>query len=341
MADCSNTRILETEESSPVLTVCFRANRIRVGLVSESGIVLDGRNYACDRTSPMRLVDGMCAALEDFVARHGGGRGLRSVGVSVGGWVDAERGMWRYTRKIAAFQEPVLLASLLQRRTGLQAYIDNTLHLSTLAELRCGVGRRVSNLLYYHVGSGIGVGIVTEKHLIRGTANYSGECGHGYYDVVGKGEYQRLEDFASAWGMVSAAKALLPDHPGSVLNQAEKDGPLTFQTIYDGFRQGDSLCEHVLHRALRGIGFSVVNLLSITNSEALVFGGGILTDGYMLQWLIDFLDEYLSPPTRQTLGYVGTSLINAEDIAMIGASYMVREKEQRADIREPHHIMSI
>lgn len=318
---------LEDRENQLILTACFQANHLRMGMIQEDGAVLIAQDYPCDTTSPMLFVDSLCDAIQRFLEQFGGRRAFRSIGVSTSGWVDPKEGVWRHTRKVDGFREPVPLAALLYRRMGLRAYIDNNVHLRTLAEIHYGVGRSYANLLYYHVGYGIGVGVAVESQLLRGTANYSGECGRGFYELYGEGEYAMLEDFASGRGMVDMARALLPKHPNSELVKTEKRGALTFHTILEGQRVGDELCETILQRALRGIGFSVVNLVSVTNSEALVFGGGILSDGHMLQWLIDFLNEYLSPPTLNTLSFIGTSRIPVQDVALIGASHMVRRAE--------------
>lgn len=77
--------VLDSEVSAPVLTACFQGNRIRVGIVSEGSVVLVGRDYPCDRTSPMLFVDSLCGAIQDFLGQLDGEVAFRTIGVSIGG----------------------------------------------------------------------------------------------------------------------------------------------------------------------------------------------------------------------------------------------------------------
>jgi predicted NBD/HSP70 family sugar kinase len=72
------------------------------------------------------------------------------------------------------------------RLAGLDAVrADNEANLAALAELRFGVGRRLSSFVYVSGGIGIGAGVVLDGRLLRGAHGFAGELGHVVIDPAG------------------------------------------------------------------------------------------------------------------------------------------------------------
>ena len=95
--------------------------------------------------------------------------------------------------------------------------------------------------------------------------------------------------------------------------------------IFDCAEKNDPLAAYIVQHVQRGIGLSVVNLLSFTNSEAIVFGGDVACSKGLLPSLIDFINEYSALPTRKSLNYIGTGRLDVHNEGMIGAAWLTWE----------------
>lgn len=318
------------EENRFAMGIDIRGQRVKMGIVSREGDVLFCRRYPWITTSVADFLDALMSDIADFQKQAGDRWAYTDVGVGVGGWIDRESGEWLYTQKVDGFEGPVPLRYLIERATGKHVVVDNDIHVSTLAENRFGIGQIYSNFMYYHIGSGIAVGLVSEGQLIRGVANYAGEYGCYLYDMNGQGEFCRLEEFASGKGMVAWARSLFERYPQSELLDLDRAGGLTPAAIFELSEKNDSLAAHIVQHVKRGIGLSVVNLLSFSNSEAIVFGGEVACCKGLLPTLTDFIEENSAPPTKRSLNYIGSGRLDVNDEGMIGAAWLTWERKNSA-----------
>ncbi len=316
----------EPYRAQTAMAIDIREERIKVGIVSREGSVLFSRRYPWETSSVAGFLDTLMLDIADFQSRTDGQWSYDRVGVSIGGWIDRETGTWLYTAKVHGFADPVPLRYLIERATGRPVFIDNDIHVSTLAENRFGIGKIYPNFTYYHIGRGIAVGVVSEGRLIRGAANYAGEYGGYLYDFGGQDSICRLEEFASGRGMVRWARSLFGQYPNSALCQADREGMLSPAKIFECGAVNDPLAAHIVHHVQRGIGLSVVSLLSFTNSEAIAFGGELAGMNGLLPALTDFIEEYCAPPTRRSLNYIGSGRLNVQEEGMIGAAWLTWEE---------------
>ncbi|WP_288695252.1 ROK family protein, partial [uncultured Ruthenibacterium sp.] len=114
-------------------------------------------------------------------------------------------------------------------------------------------------------------------------------------------------------------------YPHSVLRQADRVGALSPTKIFECAAENDSLATYIVHHVQRGIGLSVVNLLSFTNSEAIAFGGELAGLHGLLPVLTDFIEEHCAAPTRRSLNYIGSGRLDVHEEGMIGAAWLTWE----------------
>ncbi|MEW1861255.1 MULTISPECIES: ROK family transcriptional regulator [unclassified Streptomyces] len=100
---------------------------------------------------------------------------LTGIGMGVAGPVgqSAPDAAWRVAadRLTAEFNAPV--------------HVDNNLRLAALAETGWGTDLVTGSLLYFHLGEGVGAGIVIGGRLYRGATGAAGEVGHVRIDPEG------------------------------------------------------------------------------------------------------------------------------------------------------------
>jgi glucokinase len=175
----------------------------------------------------------------------------------------------------------VALASTLQQRFGLPAFVDNDVNALALAEWRFGVGRGADSLVVLAVGTGIGAGLVLDGRLIRGASGFGGELGHTPIRFDGPrcfcGGRGCLSVYASGRGLAEAAQARVAKHPGAALLQAAHGDPLaiTAALVFQLAQDGDALAQGLVAEACQAMGATLATIVNGLNPEVVVVTGGV------------------------------------------------------------------
>ena len=201
------------------------------------------------------------------------GRALRSrdddvtaVGVAVPGIYRAERGtVW--APNIPGWDDYPLLEEL-QAALGRDAAvrIDSDRAACVLGEAWRGAARGTENAAFATVGTGIGVGLLVDGHVLRGHADIAGAIGWLAVRQPYLPAYREcgcLEHHASGPGLLKVARAR-----GAAAG-------LTTTDLFTAYDEGDPIAIAVLDDAISLWGMMAANVVSLFNPEVLVFGGGI------------------------------------------------------------------
>ena len=163
------------------------------------------------------------------------------------------------------------LKSPLERATGLPVELENAANACALAELWSGRhGEGVSNLVAVTVSEGIGVGMMVNGQLLRGSTGVSGEFGHvslapdgpqcrcgnrGCWEVMASNsaaERFYAESASTHKGEIGSKSAMAQVHFGDILRLAEQGDAKACQGIGPhGVSSGNRHC-HARHRAGAG-----------------------------------------------------------------------------------------
>lgn len=116
-------------------------------------------------------------AVEHYSAHlAGGGQPAAAVGVCFGGPVDHRTSTVLRSVHVPGW-EGFDFATWAGRELGLPLAVDNDANVGALAEHKHG-GHGVDDLVYVTISTGVGAGVVTSGHLLRGRSNEAGELGH-------------------------------------------------------------------------------------------------------------------------------------------------------------------
>ena len=307
-----------------VLGVDIGATKICVGAVTHEGSILCTRTFPTDTRSRDAAIASICGAVEAFLAEQGGLYGEpERIGMGVRGYIDWKEGIWVRTMMIPAFTSTPL-AQILFDRFGVRTLMDNDVHAATLAELYFGMGRKCDNFIYINIGSGIAAGIVTERRLLRGAGNFSGEFGHHVSSAdIGypvRGREQCIEELIGGHGLVRRARAALPSNPQSVLNTLDKMERLTPSTIFEAYDAGDALARELVDYGIHMLAIALCNLIGLLDPGALVFGGGVTQDGWLLPRLKAAMALEESPAPSMHLSAFELSSLGAATVGVLGAA---------------------
>jgi glucokinase len=114
-------------------------------------------------------------------AHHVSPSHLVRVGVGFGGPVDARRGVVLRSPRLAGW-DGFPLSERLESALGADVLLDNDANLIALAEATFGVGHGAQHMVYIHLSTGVGGGMVLNGRMYHGATTTAGEIGHA---VVG------------------------------------------------------------------------------------------------------------------------------------------------------------
>lgn len=291
-----------------------------VGSISES-VMRFPSNIA---GSQSELVESLFGAIDAYVSERRGGTPPRAMGFGLKDAVDNRRGVWLKCPSSEGF-EPLPLADLVRERYGVEAHLDNDVHAATLAEQLYGAGRRYRDFLYLNVGTGIAVGAVIDGRLMRGATNYAGEIGHISVETEGDpctfcGLPGCLENVASGQGIDEIARRALEADPSSALAEALKaNGRIRSSDVFAAADAGDALARSLADRVTRALAIACADAVNIFNPEAIIFGGGVMSDGWLLARLRDLVPRMAIATSADALRELSLSELGSDHVGVLGA----------------------
>jgi glucokinase len=208
---------------------------------------------------------------------------LTGVGVGSPGIVDEAKGTVADARNLPGWIEPFPLAETLASRFGVPVRIGNDVGTAVEGEAVLGAGRPFRTFLGLWWGTGVGGGIMVEKHrwLGRGAA---GELGHMVIKLGGAkctcGRRGCVEAYA---GRASMERKARRDHKRGAktrlfaLMEEHRHDQLTSSVWQHALNEHDAYAEKMIERAIRALGAGAASAVNLIDVEAVVVGGGLGT----------------------------------------------------------------
>jgi glucokinase len=207
---------------------------------------------------------------------------------------------------------------------------DRTCHI--LGEVWKGAARGCSDALMIAVGTGIGVGIISDGHIVHGHGDIAGAAGWMALETPYSeafGSCGCFEYYASGNGIGARARDILRKDPG-YSGQMLKDRSLDEISAYDVFQHfssRDPVAVTVLTKAIEVWGMASANLVSLLNPEVIIWGGGIF--GPAAAFIGDIYREavrWAQPVSIKQVSFVASQL--GEDAGLYGAARLAMLKEK-------------
>ncbi|MEA3460492.1 MAG: ROK family protein [Bacteroidota bacterium] len=195
-----------------------------------------------------------------------------------------------------------------------------------LGEMWKGNARSCNNAIFMAVGTGIGIGIVSNGQIINGASGIAGAIGWLALNRPYKPEYEscgQFEYYASGSGIARNAERLLMK---DLKSKHLVEGMITARDVFAAYDKNDPVATRVIEQCIEYWGMTVANLVSIFNPEKIIFGGGIF--GPALQFLPCIYKEvqkWAQPISIQQVKLEASALKG--DAGLIGAGYLaIRNK---------------
>jgi len=202
---------------------------------------------------------------------------LLGVGLGMAGIINAENGQLKYT-SIFDWHD-VNIVEMLTKRLKVPIYVDNDVNTLALTENWFGAGRGMDNFLLVTVGRGVGMGIVINGQIYRGSFGGAGEFGHTVIEINGPlcdcGKRGCLESIASDPAIMKSAT--------EKISQGEL--PNDIKDIIDLIslgKNGNTVVQKIFAKAGEALGVGIANLINIFNPQMVIISGEGVRAGALL-----------------------------------------------------------
>ncbi|MDT2660107.1 ROK family protein [Enterococcus hulanensis] len=302
-----------------VLAVDLGGTKILIGEVTPAGEILTSEKYPSTVVDQRSATEKIKAAIKNYLQQHSIQGDLIGIGMCVVGRVDTDRGQWMEIHP--GLSDPIFLADEITQTFQLPCWITNDVSGAALAESILGIGQETGNFVYINIGTGIAARVVADHQLIKGGNFNAGEVGHMVVDMRSDdlctcGRKGCVELFASGLGMHNQTVKFAPDYPNTMLT-IEEGKRVTFQELIGAYEANDPLARKVVDQALQAVAALTMNLIRVSDPEAIIFGGGVMNDGWFLNHMVTFLN---AKTIRFITKGMRVTTLNPNEVALKGAA---------------------
>ncbi|MGI2329234.1 ROK family protein [Planococcus sp. YIM B11945] len=203
------------------------------------------------------------------------------------------------------------LKTVLETKYGLPVIIENEANAGAYGEKRFGAGKDCENIIYVSAGIGIGVGLILNGFLYKGSNGFSGELGHMTIQVDGPkcrcGNQGCWELYASEQALLAKAEKLdlsLPEN--EELNLAN------LVTLADS---GNQQVIELFNETGNYLGVGINNIINTFNPEQVIIGNRMASSN---KWLEEALNKRVA---SQALWFQQSELqINFSELSTLSAA---------------------
>ena len=254
-------------------------------------------------------------------------KNIKAVGIGIAGMVDPIKGIGVYLTNLGKLTD-VPLTDILSTRLNLPVFIDNDVDAALIAERELGVLKNVRNAVFISVGTGVGGGILIGRKIYLGKNGFAGEFGHITVRENGLkcncGKRGCLETESSGTAIERYVRNRIKKGWKTKIDRIDA------KRIAEFARSGDLLAQKAYQNAVHYLALTAGNLINIFNPEKVVFGGGVVESGLIVENVKDIIDRYALPAFLKEVKIEKSVLKN--NTGAIGAALLARERFERKDL---------
>jgi glucokinase len=253
---------------------------LRIAAIDDKGKTLDKITTSTEVARGRdQVIDEMCAAIEEIVAKLHGTGDMAGIGIGVPGIIEMQTGMLHQSPNLPGWENyPV--RDEIERRLKTTVVLENDANVAALGEKWLGAGTEVDDMIMLTLGTGVGGGIVLNGKIWHGMTGMAGEPGHINVEPNGHpcncGSRGCLEQIASATAVKRMAAEAVASGKAPHMAEAMKSSPeFGSKLIYDLAMQGDAQAQEIFRIVGNALGVVLADLVNIFNIPMYVIGGGV------------------------------------------------------------------
>jgi glucokinase len=259
---------------SRVFAADLGGTKCSAATVDRIGRVLCCRKVPVNLTSASAPILQICQLAEEFAQGQKPTKAFAAAAIAVPGLVRQTGTVWApnlpgWTR--------MPLARRLQRLLGIPVAVESDRIAAIVGESWLGAARGKSDAILLMIGTGIGAGILSGGHIIRGAHELSGCAGwmtitrESPRDAAHLGE---LESLVAGPAIARAARERLLKGEESSLSRLNP-AQITARDVAAAARRHDKLALNIFSRCGNLLGSAVANLVSLFDPQIVILGGGV------------------------------------------------------------------
>jgi glucokinase len=204
---------------------------------------------------------------------------ISGIGICAPGPLDPNTGVILNPPNLPGWRNFRLRAEI-SKAYSLPVRLDNDGNAAALAEALWGAGRNYRNVFYAAIGTGIGTGIIFDRHIYHGRTGAAAEGGHVTIDYRGPrcpcGKLGCIEVLASGSAIARrAAERIAAGKTSSILKEAGgRAETITAEMVGRGYAAGDSLAREVLEETAVFLSVWLGNIIDLLEPDVMILGGG-------------------------------------------------------------------
>lgn len=275
----------QRSDSALAIAVEIGGRGHRVALASADGRIIDSAHAIGHGPNAAVTVDTICGLIESVMSRRNVDDAIvQGIGVAFGGPVDANRGITQRSHRVPGFEQ-FPLAGVIEDRFGIRTVLENDARAAALGEFTLGAGRGARDMVYLHLGFGVGGALILDGRLQHGASMTAGEIGHMVVSANGHdgprcscGKPGHLEAYASEPSIIERMRLrLVPADPEVKARWLASPG-ISVRRVFDSV-EDDDLAADVVNETVQVIGLALANLVTALNPDAVVIGGYVAETG--------------------------------------------------------------
>ncbi len=258
-------------------------NEISCVATTIDGEILTRESITGDFSNATNAISSLAKCVKKLRTNHAlNARTILGLGVGIPGPVDVSRGLVLKAPSLGWENMPFL--SLLQKQIPEipedRIFVDNDANLSVMAVYLFGSHKHDGDLLYVHMSTGIGGGLILDHRLYHGQRGFAGEWGH--MTVVPNGQ-------KCSCGSVGCAETLFSLNAiQSAIETGTGERP-DLKRILELLEQRHPIVVKIIHKTAIHLGTFLGNLANIFDPKLMILGGRVAELG----------DALIQPATQE------------------------------------------
>lgn len=315
--------------AAKAIAVDLGGTNIRAALVDDKGNV--------DQFTRVKVQDRAPEAIAADVAKLV--KSLNGADTSLGITMTVPSSVWTETGLVANAPNlgwrDVLFGPILEKASGLKVRLVNDLNAITYGEAMVGDGKGERDVACVFIGTGVGMGAVSNGVLMEGADGLAPEIGHIKYEssVTGRrcgcGQLGCIEAYVSGRHLPELLHDIHENGtPSKLLSERGADWKnINSKDIEDAAVAGDKAAQFLWHDIAERCAWLLGTVIMAWNPRVIILGGGVLqTAPSLARSVDDAVPRYAWSSFLQKLRIVQTTL--GDNAGIIGAGLSAHHRKR-------------
>jgi glucokinase len=304
--------------------------KVAGGVVDPDGRILEQHRVTTPARDAEATTDAIVRVIEELRSRHDD---IEAVGLGIAGFVDAARSVVYFAPNLLGWRDGPLREEV-EKRIGLPVVVENDANAAAWGEARFGAGREEGCIVCVTLGTGVGGGVIVDRHLFRGGFGVAAEIGHIQMVEGGRpcgcGQRGCWEQYASGGALVREARERAEeDRQSAELLLGLGDGTpqgIAGEHVTEAAHQGDPVAIGAFNTLGHWVGQGLADLAAVLDPQVFILGGGVSEAGdVLLEPTRKAYEELLTGRGRRPLAEVVPAQLG-NDAGLVGAADLARDR---------------